>query len=220
MTNVASEHYLQTAGRRRGSAHGPQAGIRHQCENNVSPRGKAFAPNTTTFTSCVGAAANDLAWPNSGWPIKAPKRPRIEGGFKTLRQQNLEILNHQKKIFWLLSGRTSSAKTVIIKQLPNSIDLEGHANHRGSAFGRRLTPQPSPVSFECALTVDYLKHSKQNLVVEDEGRTIGSNVPNTGAGINQCNKPISHCLRSISSNALATSKRSMLIKHCTRPNNF
>ena len=102
------------------------------------------------------------------------KRPRIEGGFKTLRQQSLEILSHPEKNFWLLSGRTGSAKTVIIKQLPNSIDLEGHANHRGSAFGRRLTPQPSPVSFECALTVDYLKHSKQNLVVEDESRTIGS----------------------------------------------
>ena len=102
------------------------------------------------------------------------ERPRIEGGFKALRQQSLEILGRPDKTFWLLSGRTGSAKTVIIKQLPNSIDLEGHANHRGSAFGRRLTPQPSPVTFECALTADYLRHSQQNLVVEDESRTIGS----------------------------------------------
>lgn len=102
------------------------------------------------------------------------QRPRIEGGFKALRRQSLETLAQPDKTFWLLSGRTGSAKTVIIRQLQNSIDLEGRANHRGSAFGQRLTPQPSPVTFECALTADYLRHSQQNLVVEDESRTIGS----------------------------------------------
>lgn len=102
------------------------------------------------------------------------QRPRIDGGFKALRQQSLAILNHPEKTFWLLGGRTGSAKTVIIRGLHNSIDLEGHANHRGSAFGRRLTPQPSTVTFECALTIDYLNHAQRNLVVEDESRTIGS----------------------------------------------
>jgi tRNA 2-selenouridine synthase len=102
------------------------------------------------------------------------QRPRIEGGFQALRHQSLETLARPDKTFWLLSGRTGSAKTVLIKQLQNSIDLEGRANHRGSAFGQRLTPQPSPITFECALTTDYLLHSRQNLVVEDESRTIGS----------------------------------------------
>ena len=102
------------------------------------------------------------------------KRPRIDGGFKDLRQQSLAILSDPDKTFWLLGGRTGSAKTVIIQGLHNSIDLEGRANHRGSAFGRRLTPQPSPVTFECALTADYLGHATQNVVLEDESRTIGS----------------------------------------------
>ncbi len=101
-------------------------------------------------------------------------RPRIAGGFKALRQQSLAILDQPDKQWWLLSGRTGSAKTVIIQSLDNSIDLECRANHRGSAFGRRQTPQPSAVSFECALAVDYLQHKGRNLVVEDESRTIGS----------------------------------------------
>jgi tRNA 2-selenouridine synthase len=101
-------------------------------------------------------------------------RPRIAGGFKALRQQTIEILDQPDKHWWLLSGRTGSAKTVIIQNLPNSIDLEKRANHRGSAFGKRTTPQPSTVTFECALAVDYLHHHQRNLVVEDESRTIGS----------------------------------------------
>ena len=102
------------------------------------------------------------------------RRPRIAGGFKALRQQTLTILDQPNKHWWLLSGRTGSAKTVIIHSLDNSIDLERRANHRGSAFGRRQTPQPSAVTFECALAVDYLQHKGRNLVVEDESRTIGS----------------------------------------------
>ena len=101
-------------------------------------------------------------------------RPRVAGGFKALRQQTLNILEQPDKHWWLLSGRTGSAKTVIIQQLTNSIDLERRANHRGSAFGRRPTPQPTTVTFECALAVDYLHHQSRNLVVEDESRTIGS----------------------------------------------
>ena len=101
-------------------------------------------------------------------------RPRIAGGFKALRQQTLNILEEPDKHWWLLSGRTGSAKTVLIQQLANSIDLEQRANHRGSAFGRRPTPQPTTVTFECALAVDYLHHQGRNLVVEDESRTIGS----------------------------------------------
>ena len=99
---------------------------------------------------------------------------KVVGGFKALRQVCIDVLNHPKKNWWLLSGRTGSAKTVIINQLANSIDLEGRANHRGSAFGRRLTPQPTPVTFENSLAIDYLNHKYTDLVVEDESRAIGS----------------------------------------------
>ena len=99
---------------------------------------------------------------------------RVAGGFKALRQLCIDVLNNPDKNWWLLSGRTGSAKTVIISKLTNSIDLEGRANHRGSAFGRRLTPQPTPVTFENSLAADYLNHKYTDLVVEDESRTIGS----------------------------------------------
>lgn len=99
---------------------------------------------------------------------------KVAGGFKALRQVCIDVLDNPNKNWWLLSGRTGSAKTVIISKLTNSIDLEGRANHRGSAFGRRLTPQPTPVTFENSLAADYLNHKYTDLVVEDESRTIGS----------------------------------------------
>ena len=100
-------------------------------------------------------------------------RERVPGGFKALRNTCLQVLDNPCKQWWLVSGRTGSAKTVLIQALPQSVDLEGLANHRGSAFGRRLTPQPTPVTFENALAVEYLQHSFDSLIVEDESRTIG-----------------------------------------------
>ena len=101
------------------------------------------------------------------------QRERVAGGFKAVRHGSLHVLGNPQKRWWLVSGRTGSAKTPLIQSLENGIDLEGHANHRGSAFGRRLTPQPTPVTFECALASAYLRLPGENLVVEDESRTIG-----------------------------------------------
>lgn len=99
--------------------------------------------------------------------------PRVVGGFKTLRNACLATLDQPNKSWWLISGRTGSAKTVLVQNIDQSIDLEGLANHRGSAFGRRLTPQPTPATFENALAIKYLQHEFESLVVEDESRTIG-----------------------------------------------
>ena len=101
------------------------------------------------------------------------QRPRVAGGFKAVRTASLHVLANPDKQWWLVSGRTGSAKTPLIQSLANSIDLEGFANHRGSTFGRRLTPQPTPVTFECALASAYLNLPGQHLIVEDESRTIG-----------------------------------------------
>ena len=101
------------------------------------------------------------------------QRERVAGGFKAVRHGSLHVLANPQKRWWLVSGRTGSAKTPLIQSLQSGIDLEGHANHRGSAFGRRLTPQPTPVTFECALASAYLRLPGESLVVEDESRTIG-----------------------------------------------
>jgi tRNA 2-selenouridine synthase len=62
-------------------------------------------------------------------------------------------------------------------QLSNGLDLEGHANHRGSSFGKRATGQPTNIDFENRLAVDVLKKRAggiQQFVLEDESRVVGS----------------------------------------------
>ena len=101
---------------------------------------------------------------------------RVDGGFKSIRNFCLEVFEHineDNKDWIVLAGRTGSDKTGMINKLNNSIDLEGLANHRGSAFGARSTMQPSPVNFENSLAFEYLHHKSNRLVLEDESRTIG-----------------------------------------------
>src|SRR3546814_15224206 len=62
-------------------------------------------------------------------------------------------------------------------QLNNAVDLEGHAHHRGSSFGRHATPQPGQIDFENALAIDLLKQRASGtelFVLEEESRMIGS----------------------------------------------
>ena len=105
--------------------------------------------------------------------------PRVEGGYKALRRFLLDSIEQsmQKITPIVLSGRTGSGKTRLLYELDAMIDLEGLANHRGSAFGRTTTPQPTPISFENHLAINLLKqlHQGRNtLVFEDESHNIGS----------------------------------------------
>lgn len=104
--------------------------------------------------------------------------PLISGGYKALRRFLLNELDKQIQQLPLvvLCGPTGSGKTRVIETLDNSIDLEGIAHHRGSAFGRRPGGQPSQIDFENALSVAMLKQSTANhrqIVLEDESRLIG-----------------------------------------------
>ena len=102
--------------------------------------------------------------------------PRVAGGFKTLRRaclSTLEGATEDSKRWLVLAGRTGSGKTRVISGLANAIDLEGLAQHRGSAFGARPGGQPTPIAFENALAAAYLEHDAPMLVLEDESRTIG-----------------------------------------------
>ena len=104
--------------------------------------------------------------------------PRIEGGYKALRQYLISELERltEKFNFMILAGHTGSAKTVVISQLNNAIDLEGLANHRGSSFGRQITPQPSQIDFENNLTIAMMRAEQAGhttIVLEDESFLIG-----------------------------------------------
>ena len=107
----------------------------------------------------------------AGWNV-----PRVEGGYQRLRQTCLDVFDAlpvQAKHWLVLAGRTGVGKTAVIETLPDAIDLEALAQHRGSAFGGHGSGQPTPIAFENALAIDTLKHRGSRLIVEDESRTIG-----------------------------------------------
>lgn len=106
-----------------------------------------------------------------GYPL-----PVVEGGFKALRRTCLSVLDAfaADARLEVLGGRTGVGKTELLAGLPNALDLEGLANHRGSAFGAAETPQPTPVGFENALAAAMLRlPGRVSVIVEDESRTIG-----------------------------------------------
>lgn len=103
--------------------------------------------------------------------------PRIHGGYKAMRRyliDRLEALS-EKLNFVVVGGQTGSGKTLLLNRLNNSIDLEGLANHRGSAFGNDVEPQPTQINFENALAIKLIKSKQHSFIaLEDEGNNIGT----------------------------------------------
>ncbi|MDP5137140.1 tRNA 2-selenouridine(34) synthase MnmH [Rheinheimera baltica] len=107
--------------------------------------------------------------------------PKVKGGFKALRRAAINVIEHAStQPILLLAGPTGSGKTRLLNQL-QAIDLEGLANHRGSAFGRKLSPQPTQICFEhdLASAILQLQHPRPAyLLLEDESLLIGQrNIP-------------------------------------------
>ncbi|PRD67997.1 tRNA 2-selenouridine(34) synthase MnmH [Malikia spinosa] len=105
--------------------------------------------------------------------------PRVIGGYKAMRTFLIETIEQAATECELIvvGGMTGTGKTDVIAQLPHAIDLEGLANHRGSAFGKRSTPQPTNIEFENRVAIDILRKREAGIsqfVVEDESRAIGS----------------------------------------------
>ena len=109
--------------------------------------------------------------------------PIIDGGYKALRRFMIDTFDTQLKNTQalVLGGKTGSAKTSLLvtsddgSRLP-CIDLEGLARHRGSAFGRRIVPQPTQIDFENQISLALLRlhHNEQKTIaLEDESRLIG-----------------------------------------------
>ena len=104
--------------------------------------------------------------------------PRVVGGYKAMRTFLIETLQQAlaECRFVVVGGMTGTGKTEVVAQLDNAVDLEGHANHRGSSFGKRATPQPGQIDFENRLAIDLLRRrhaGQQRFVLEDESRLVG-----------------------------------------------
>lgn len=105
--------------------------------------------------------------------------PRIKGGYKAMRRFLIDELetSSQKISPIVLGGRTGTGKTLFLKKIKQQIDLEGLFHHRGSVFGKHVTPQPSQIDIENNLSICLIKHLHQDykkIVLEDEGGNIGS----------------------------------------------
>ncbi|MBF0362683.1 MAG: tRNA 2-selenouridine(34) synthase MnmH [Oligoflexia bacterium] len=111
--------------------------------------------------------------------------PRIVGGQKALRRYLISKLNElvAKSNFVIIAGKTGSGKTHFLHKLTNNksrvIDLEGLANHRGSAFGLISGEQPTQIDFENNLAQQMMKvcngicEGSGVIYLENESRSIG-----------------------------------------------
>jgi len=105
--------------------------------------------------------------------------PRVKGGYKAMRRFLIDELekSSQRISPIILSGRTGIGKTLFLKNITQQIDLEGLYHHRGSVFGKHVTPQPSQINIENNLSIELLKHLQQKhekIILEDEAGNIGS----------------------------------------------
>lgn len=106
----------------------------------------------------------------------------LEGGYKTYRNWVLQQFDKEYDIS-ILGGYTGSAKTDVLLQLESHehgiINLEGLANHKGSAFGALgQPPQPTQEMFENILATELYQKATKHFWLEDESQRIGSlNIP-------------------------------------------
>jgi tRNA 2-selenouridine synthase len=122
-----------------------------------------------------GMRSESLAWllGTAGFEVFV-----LIGGYKSYRQY-IRMIWERPAIIHVVSGKTGSGKTEILKHLKNLgqqvLDLEGLAHHKGSAFGAiGELPQPSNEQFENDLADQWFKLDlSQPVWLEDESHYIG-----------------------------------------------
>jgi tRNA 2-selenouridine synthase len=104
------------------------------------------------------------------------------GGYKAYRNWVLKQFEKEYKLH-IIGGYTGSGKTLLLHQLEKEghavVDLEGIANHKGSAFGA-LGEQPQQEMFENVLAQKLNEQSTAGNIIwlEDESQRIGKlNIP-------------------------------------------
>ena len=103
----------------------------------------------------------------------------LEGGYKGYRNYMLQQFERPFN-FKIIGGFTGSGKTPLLYGLLKNkqviIDLEGLANHKGSALGGiGQEPQPSQEMFENLLGTELAKYNETTpIFLEDESQRIGN----------------------------------------------
>ena len=155
--------------------------------------------NKTVIVHCWrgGMRSAGVAWL---FDLYGYKVYTLVGGYKAFRKWGIQQFDKVYNI-QILGGYTGSGKTYVLHELQKrnevAIDLEGLANHKGSAFGKiGMTDQPSQEMFENLLAIGLWKAEglcqtkteqliieeservKPFIWVEDESQRIGTvNIP-------------------------------------------
>lgn len=139
---------------------------------------RQLAPDNRVLVHCWrgGQRSGSVAWllERAGMDVV-----KLAGGYKAARQYIRRYLAEDRHQLRVLSGPTGSGKTPVLLAMRTQgakvIDLEGLANHKGSAFGAiGELPQPSSEEFENQL-FEAIRSIPEGSVVwlEDESRLIG-----------------------------------------------
>lgn len=140
---------------------------------------RELSKNKKVFVYCFrgGMRSNSFAWLMNTSGLHAGI---LKGGYKSYRNHVLNYFTEPQQLI-LLGGHTGSGKTDILKYLARegvqTIDLEGIANHKGSAFGSiNEDKQPSQQNFEHGLYSAFLEQdATTSIILEDESKSIGFN---------------------------------------------
>ncbi len=122
-----------------------------------------------------GMRSNRMAWLFEQLGLQCTV---LEGGYKAYRNAALHAFNDLQNLI-VVAGQTGSGKTEILHALRNTgeqiLDLEGLAEHKGSAFGGiDMDPQPTSQQFQNDLHAELLKlNPEKRIWIERESMTIG-----------------------------------------------
>lgn len=123
-----------------------------------------------------GMRSGSVAWllETAGIPVV-----KLQGGYKAYKQWTREGLSELPNLR-ILGGMTGVGKTPILHAMADMgaqvLDLEGLADHLGSAFGnldRHEQPSSEQFSNDCHKVIHAMERS-QPIWVEDESRVIGT----------------------------------------------
>lgn len=150
--------------------------IAHHLETALADRPKGWRPLVYCWRGGMRSNAMATILSSVGWPTGV-----VKGGYKTWRRQVVEGLDIEDSPLpiRLIDGQTGSGKTALLHAIEGAggqvIDLEGLANHRGSAFGDIGDgEQPAQRLFE-SLIWDRLRRFdlSEPVFVEAESALVG-----------------------------------------------
>ena len=151
--------------------------IAFHIENNFMQKKGSWQPLIYCWRGGQRSKAFSIVLSEVGW-----RTNQLKGGYKEYRNQVINFLDNigPKLKITLISGKTGSAKTKILKSIENEggqiLDLEGLANHKGSLLGKIPDLiQPSQKFFESLIFNKIQKlNLKDKIYIEAESSKIGN----------------------------------------------